>query len=406
MKKDSRAFKFMFFIIFPLIFIISLETFSFLYIKIFSKQSTLELSDRIKKNEPLPILSEFTPHPTFTYVSTSPLSNNMGFISKLNYPYIRNENDFVIGVFGGSVADMMSWKSEPLNASEILKKQVPSLRNKNIVILNFASGCAKQPMQYHRFSRFTDDIDLAINIDGFNEIEFNDVGADITSPCMLAMLYTQTAYQLNSNLLLNIIAAESKNLKHRMISSQLFGKSAAFTLVTELVIKIKHSVEYIVVNRLDASNKSGHSKIYPFDFKTDNRDLHILGAKNWAKYARLELAAAKEMNIPILFALQPTILFKGSKPLSTEEVKLDETMLEGGIKRWSSKSDYITKGYQELQSQMDNLKKKNPNNFVDLTGIYSKTQNTIYTDPCCHYNDEGNKLLWTEVAKAVGKLVK
>jgi hypothetical protein len=405
MKNKLRLFKFIIIIIAPIVFVVTCELLSYIYINSALKQTKSEFTENLKKHEPIEILSEYTAHQTLTYVSRSNLSNNMGFVTRHNYPYARNENDFVIGLFGGSVAEILSWKSDTLKAIEIIKTHVPSLREKNIVLLNFANGCAKQPMQFHRFSRFADDIDLAINIDGFNEIEFNFVGADITAPCMMGHLYPQSTYHQNFNFVRNALGVQAKSLKNKMISSSLFEKSAAFALATQFVTQLKNSIHYEAETQAYEMTSSGRSKLYPFDLKNDNRDLHFLGAKNWSKYAKLQFAVAKELNKPILFVLQPNILLKGSKPLSAEEIKLDETMLEGGSVRWSTKSANITRGYQEMQKQLEMMKNKNPHNFIDLTGIFNQKQQTIYVDPCCHYNDEGNVMLWTEIAKALPPLI-
>lgn len=406
MRTRNSKFKLISFFSAIIIFLVSIELFSYLYIKIFLNQSKTEFAENLRNQEPPSSMSEYTPHPNFTYVSQSPLSNNMGFVSKFNYPYERKENDFVIGLFGGSVADMMSWKSDFFKATDLIKKHIPALKNKNVVLLNFATGCAKQPMQYHRFSRFAEDIDMAINIDGFNEVEFNFIGADITAPCMMADLYEHHSYEPSVNLVMKIFMAQSKFLKNKMFSSSLYEKSAAFTLSTKLIVKLRNHVQYNLVGENYAFISTGKSKLYPFDFKTDTRDLYFLGAKAWAKYTRLQLAVAKELNKPILFVLQPNILFKGTKPISAEEQLLDETMLEGGGTRWSEKSENVTRGYKELQTQLGIMKKNSPHNFVDLTGIFSQKTQTIYSDPCCHYNEEGNTLLWTEVAKAASRIVK
>lgn len=406
MKKGNSKFKLISFFSAILIFLVSIELFSYLYIRILVNQSKTEFAESLRKQQ-FPIsFSEYTIHPNFTYVSHSPLANNMGFISKFNYPYVRQKNDFIMGIFGGSVADTMAWRADVLKVNDIIKQHIPALKNKNVVVLNFASGCAKQPMQYHRFSHFAEDIDMAINVDGFNEVEFNVMGADITAPCMMAELYEHQSHETNLNLLLKVLMSQTKILKDKMLSSDLFEKSAAFTLSAKLLIKFRNNTQFALKDQQVKYMLSGKSKLYPFDFKTDTRDLYALGAKNWAKYSRLELAVAKELNKPILFVLQPNILFKGSKPISAEERLLDETMLEGGTKRWSAKSENVTRGYKELQTQVEFMRKKNPDNFADLTGIFSKKSQTIYIDPCCHYNDEGNTLLWTEVAKAASRLVK
>ncbi|NEP91448.1 MAG: hypothetical protein F6K18_34220, partial [Okeania sp. SIO2C2] len=127
-------------------------------------------------------------HPFFGYVlkpgsfSNEELGikvNNYGFVSKYDYPFIKsNKNQFVIGIFGGSVASDFSVNSidnEARGNQGFIQylKQIPQLKDKEIIILSFASGGYKQPQQLLMLNYFISigqEFDLVINIDGFNEV--------------------------------------------------------------------------------------------------------------------------------------------------------------------------------------------------------------------------------------------
>lgn len=86
-----------------------------------------------------------------------------------------SEKPYVIGILGGSVAQSFARYIEKtpdfLNG---IKRQLPDLASKNIVIWNLSAGGYKQPQQYFVASYFLEDIDLFINIDGLNEVVATD----------------------------------------------------------------------------------------------------------------------------------------------------------------------------------------------------------------------------------------
>jgi hypothetical protein len=108
------------------------------------------------------------------YAQTSHLANNFGFGSTYPYPFRkRNANQFVVGVFGGSVAANYAFFELEVPTLATALKQLPELAGKEVLILPFAIGGYKQPQQLivlNYFLSIGQDLDLAINIDGFNEV--------------------------------------------------------------------------------------------------------------------------------------------------------------------------------------------------------------------------------------------
>src|ERR1700688_4857489 len=73
------------------------------------------------------------------------VTNNYGFNSVLDYPYRKQSaNEYVIGVFGGSVSVAFVKLTMPELFEEILP-QVPALHGKKITLLSFAREAFKQP---------------------------------------------------------------------------------------------------------------------------------------------------------------------------------------------------------------------------------------------------------------------
>jgi hypothetical protein len=41
--------------------------------------------------------------------------------------------------------------------------------------------------------------------------------------------------------------------------------------------------------------------------------------------------------------------------------------------------------------------------FVDLTGLFAKVSEPLYTDSCCHFSREGNQLLGEAMGRAIAQ---
>jgi hypothetical protein len=382
--------------------IISIEISSYFLINLYLKKTIPELKQQIKLAHKNNIDSTYLAHPTLSYVSNSPNSNNMGFFSKYDYPYERQKNDFVIGMFGGSTADILSWQFDSLKIVDDFKEQIPVLRNKNIVVLSFASGCAKQPMQFQRFSRFAENIDVAINIDGVSELISNYRGADITTPCMTDVLYYNSVYQKDFDPFLNSIFFYTSALNDRMLQHALFERSAAFLIATKFFITLKNKIEIELQNKIFQKINTNKSKLFPFSPQSDQRDLYLLGVENWTKYTKLQFAISQELKVPILFAIAPNILYKDTKPLSSEE----KNYFNGSGKIWAEKSKNVTHAYSRLQYEINSLKLKYPNKFIDISGVFIYEQQTLYTDAKGHYNEQGTRIVWKNIITNLKAIIK
>ncbi|MBW3586064.1 MAG: hypothetical protein KY448_09515, partial [Cyanobacteria bacterium 0813] len=105
--------------------------------------------------------------------------NNYGFISPYDYPFKKTKkNQFIIGIFGGSVAsDYAIFQIKNKFLPKYLK-QLPALKDKEFVILSFATGGYKQPQQLlilNYFLALGQELDMVVNIDGFNEVALSNL---------------------------------------------------------------------------------------------------------------------------------------------------------------------------------------------------------------------------------------
>ncbi len=141
-------------------------------------------------NEPKPAPAAADPrmkrhlHPYFGY--TGPYSyrgsfyktNNLGFtqIEKpREVPFKPEPNDFVVFVFGGSVASRLVNPEYGGTSVQQAIQALPQLAGRNVVVYNMAQGPGKQPQQLMELAYLIaagQHIDLVLNVDGALEFAF------------------------------------------------------------------------------------------------------------------------------------------------------------------------------------------------------------------------------------------
>lgn len=110
--------------------------------------------------------------------------------------------------------------------------------------------------------------------------------------------------------------------------------------------------------------------------------------RGWALSARALHALCEDQRIPLVHALQPTLHDRGSKPLTSEEVRVggsDGHWIEGA-----------REGYPKLREAAAELARDGVA-IVDATKLFEEDAEAIYID-VCHYNQRGRDL----VAKLLG----
>lgn len=125
-------------------------------------------------NIPLASLNDEVLHPYLGYVKHPGKVegySEYGFPDTQPLLAAKNDNVFVVGVFGGSFAEQVSKLTQATLINEL--KQLPVLSGKEIVVHTVAIGGYKQPQQLVALTYFLTlgaHFDLIINIDGFNEV--------------------------------------------------------------------------------------------------------------------------------------------------------------------------------------------------------------------------------------------
>ena len=338
--------------------------------------------------------SEYNKDPDWLYIT----NNNIGFISNLDIPFIKKENDILIVVLGGSVARWFA-----LQASEVFTKQLQQnyfFKGKNIILLNAATGGYKQPQQVNVFTfLLINDVkpDIVLNIDGHNEatLSYSNMANKI-SP-----IYPSHSHWAHLTTGVNL----SREIREIIMNYQ--GSIQSRDYYLSLIEKFSYSniLIYIFLNR----SKYWNSKVNQYeqlyvktiaDSSNKSRELTIRGpiddvnldyiADIWLKSSKLIHDICSSNKIYYFHILQPTahdpdrlkILSKAEKSL----IGPKNHLRAAGIRQL----------YPLFKARAEELKQYGIR-YKDLTDIFLKVEDTIYYD-ICHYNQKGNEIFAKSIA--------
>jgi hypothetical protein len=326
------------------------------------------------------------PDPFFGYVYRQPGTNNVGLSSPVNYPYRKRSDEYVIGLFGGSLALHVFYSIQSPEIEKELKK-VPWLQGRKIVWLNFSQGCMRQPQQFIISSFYNETLDLSVNLDGYNEIAMHRPGSPPTEPCFYHEIFTDPSGTQESKAAADGLRWWQAFAANAMASRPALARSAALHLAWKA---LHNGLERRIQGIRRASREPDPGAAW--DPVAEGEAL----VSHWEKFTTLQSGIASGENLPSLFFLQPNQHVKGSKPLAAEELALWANI--PGIRE---KQERIQQRYQGLRKSAERLRAQGVQ-VIDLTGIFAQHKEPLYADDCCHLNDQGRILL---AKRMVGEIV-
>lgn len=324
--------------------------------------------------------------------------NNHGFWSREDYPVAtHSEQDFVVGVFGGSVAQWLAIEGQA-HLIEAVRHELGV--EKHIRVLNFAVGGYKQPQQLIALSYFASlgqHFDVVINVDGFNEAVLTTVenvpsGVDYSLPRSypgVVAVQAGLAGKSALDLLAKARTLERSIASWKQIARQRF--SALLNIAADFVErrKAKELSDLRTKRHRFGRDKANDLFIVPSAETTVNRDrLDAAIVDLWINSSDFMNRIAQSRGAIYVHVLQPNQYFAG-KPLSTRE---KETA-------WLPDSSYakaVRLNYPKLLDHSTELAARGVD-FLDATRLFDHTTAPVYADTCCHYNELGNRMLANEI---------
>lgn len=342
--------------------------------------------------------------------------NTYGFFSLYKYPFVKtNKKQFIIGLFGGSVANNFAVDEY---RNQILSKKLqsyPEFAGREIVVLNFGNGGYKQPQQLlilNYFLALGQELDLVINIDGFNEVALsnlnNKAGIEVEMP---SVQHIQPLTNLASNVSPSVMSAivqindTKKQLKagiDKLQTCQLAVCHAVTSLqVRQLVNNYQEAiVKYDAQVKISSADTANNSIVYipKAESVLPDRAAFDKMASLWYESSIGMNQILSSRNIPYFHFIQPNQYYPTKRAFTAQEKEI-------AINKESPYIEGVKKGYPVLLSKIDDLQKARVNVF-SAVNILDNTKETVYKDACCHYNAVGEEVLANYISSSIIKVVR
>lgn len=338
--------------------------------------------------------------------------NEFGYRSAYDDYRDLGDGAYVVGLFGGSLAAQLAMAAGD-HLRDSLERRFPSLKGR-VVVLNLGGGGYKQPQQVNTLTEMLllgVKLDLILNVDGFNEVVFGAWNAKKSGvhPFFPSATHYREFMALMTGRMtperIELVAAvlrekeEAAALVKAATTSPVLRRSEAFAALAGALVTRHRQRALELERRLQDTTEVSDSEL-PVARLDDpcmgDGDCFNLIADMWAEGSRLLHGMASEHGVPYVHFLQPNQYVPGSKVLTEEEKKtayLDRSIF----------SKTIPLGYPLLLARGRELRKEGIS-FYDLTGMFRDSNETLYSDNCCHLNIVGYRRLATRIVRLLPDL--
>ncbi|MEG4515516.1 MULTISPECIES: hypothetical protein [unclassified Microcoleus] len=338
-------------------------------------------------------------------------NNNYGFLSPYDYPFKKTKpNQFIIGVFGGSVASNYGIFEVQNKILPQYLKQIPGLKDKEFVILSFATGGYKQPQQLlilNYFLALGQELDLVVNIDGFNEVALSNLNnknqVDLAMPSIQHILPLSSL--ANNSLSTQAMKATIRIQENKARINQglerlqncSFAACDALTSVyiQNLVNNYKTDVIKFEKERTQQKKDDSGSVIYINTNKSVLQDSLAFEAmaQNWVKSSIFMHKVLSASNVPYFHVLQPNQYYQTKRVFGEAEKQI-------AFNKDTPYAKAVEIGYPALFKKFPNLEKNNIT-LVNAVNVFDKIKEAVYVDSCCHYNKAGEVVFSNYVGRSI-----
>lgn len=345
-------------------------------------------------------------HPYFGPIhrpGVRPETNNIGFGSPQAFPYARrNAEEFLVGIFGGSVARDFCDRGAPHLIAVL--KQDPRFAARDVVPLCFGHEGYKQPQQLIILSYFLSlgqEYDLVLNIDGFNEVALGSRneqrGRDSSMPSpihldpMLNLIDQATMTPERVYALARISAYKEQLNRLRTAIERTRSAALHFALERYHAFTLnRYQSEARAYDALPANPPSASVLLLTPPVGSPENVYDDIAA-NWSAASRLMHDMLAARRVRYVHVLQPNQYFT-TRAFSDEEARV---ALNSGQPFKAA----VEAGYPSLVRAAASL--AGVNTFVDATTAFDREAGVMYEDDCCHYTAYGNEVLAELIASRI-----
>ena len=318
-----------------------------------------------------------------------------GFISRRKILQKRSEKTVIIGIFGGSTA--AGYYRKGIHHTIRHLRAHPRFREMDFVIVNLAMGGYKQPQQLMALAYILAQqghLDLAINIDGFNEVALHTAeNANHGTPPIYPRSWHFRVARLPQTLrLIGRVTLLEERIQRRARAFSRFPFSHSPTAFL-LWRASSRRLERERADYLRKSADSGPPPGNPPGSMQSPAELYAQLAQIWQSSSLQMHHLCQANGIRYYHFLQPNQYVKGSKVLGNRERRVafrDDHPYRPGVEN----------GYPLLREAGEELRKSGVV-FRDLTGIFLGEDEPVYIDDCCHFGELGHEIMARHVSDAI-----
>lgn len=349
-----------------------------------------------------------TEHPA-SYLRSRHTANNFGFGSSHSYPFKRQHpGQFVIGVFGGSVAANYAFHEIDKKILGAALQQLPALAQRQIIVMPFAIGGYKQPQQLLVLSYFLSvghDLDLVINIDGFNEVALGTLndqhGIESSMPSdfiLLPMVNLATGAFSREELELTVAILREKERLTTVAGTLAGARTAAGYQLAWLRARGLARGYWEGVGKLDRMRtaRSGTAQTYmqmPARPQVSADQALADMVTRWSTASLMMKQLLDLRRIPYFHFIQPNQYAVTRRVFGERERAL-------AIAEASPFKPGAVKGYPMLLAEIGKLRQTGVNAF-SAADLFDGIGEPVYLDNCCHYNAAGSAIFGAYVARTI-----
>lgn len=331
--------------------------------------------------------------------------NPLGFVDPGPSVVKRSPGKLIVGICGGSVAQQVSFGGREELARRL--KADPRYQGREIEFVSLAMAGFKQPQQVMAVNyvmALGGEFDVLVNIDGYNEIALpgcenfhGNVFYAYPRMWHARVLNAISPSQNADALQLLTYRGQRQQMARRFLASP-FRHSY-------LALLIWSFRDQSVTGRLaDLEVRIGREK------RTDGRGMTRDGPRNSAttiagiqdqaidlwKTSSIQLGRlCRASGILYVHVLQPNQYLPGSKPLT--ELERDKMFIDD-----QPYGEMVKMYYPRMIEEGTALKAAGVE-FLDLTGLFRETQEQVYVDPFCHFNEFAVQRIGAAIADRILK---
>jgi len=341
--------------------------------------------------------SSFSLHPFFGYTFRASYkgANNLGFYSGgPEFPYHPAPRELVVGIFGGSVAMQVAGARERIVAA--LEPVARAHGYERVTALSFAIGGWRQPQQFNALVRFVDDIDVAVVVDGFNEVihlgdwHLQRQPAEFPWSAVYGALARQPSAEeelQRADLIRTHLAAARMT---RRLDWPILRASALAHLAWR-VYAARYEAKAAAAR--DALTRGAVDHDLQPDMTAEEVSARRTAYLDWWRELILFSEVISHTRGRLFFHfIQPNQYDRGAKPLSAEERE--------SFTRNTSWFDEVTPRYAHVKLMIEELQRAGIDSTY-LGDLFATTAETVYVDDCCHLNEHGIAMLTDAVAQHI-----